>query len=197
MVARRWHLASTQRRLGGVAAASPAFERIGSVSWTAFLPTIAQPLASDNTSKHKIRSARAWARSFILASALCASTFRSADGATPGYLVPGSYPAACCDDPVVFDRITAEFRGRFWTLGVAVIDIRAHEASWDSWPQYRIPRRFCAGTIIARRGNERQIYDQPIYYAIIADGRRYEVEWCVVGLDRAWPYDRRCRLARP
>ena len=40
-----------------------------------------------------------------------------------------------------------------------------------------------------------------INYSIIEDGGLlgvgYGVEWCVVGLDRNWAYNPRCRWARP
>jgi hypothetical protein len=93
---------------------------------------------------------------------------------------------------VVFAQIAAEYAGRHWASGFAAVGIRADEANWESWPQNLIPRRFCAGTIEALSGVK-----LPIYYAIISDGAGYALEWCVVGLDRAWPYDPRCRLARP
>jgi hypothetical protein len=63
-----------------------------------------------------------------------------------------------------------------------------------------MPRLFCEGIITSPSGAERPSFHPsyyPIYYAIIANGLAYELEWCVVGLDHAWPIDRRCRLARP
>jgi hypothetical protein len=189
MVATRRHLATTHRSRS-VAAVLLAFRLIRSSPSTAFPPNIALPLAAKGW-KHAVRGARAGVLSFMFASASCAPTAWSGDGAVKGHRVPAGYPAPRCDDPVVFAQIGAEYRGRHWASGFAAVGIRAHEASWESWPQY-MPRRFCEGTIKSLSGAER-----PIYYAIIADGPGYELEWCVVGLDRGWPYDRRCRLARP
>lgn len=135
---------------------------------------------------------RAGALSFVAAIALCAPDAWSADRAGKQHRPPAWYPAPSCNDYAVRDRIAAEFGPRYWTSGLAADAIRAREASWESWPQDLIPRRFCAGTVRAPYDIER-----PIYYAIIADGASYWLEWCIVGLDRAWAYNPHCRLARP
>ncbi|WP_354229213.1 hypothetical protein [Bradyrhizobium sp. F1.4.3] len=130
----------------------------------------------------------------MIASTLCASPAWSAAGVAKGNRPSAWYSGPRCNDPAVIDRIAAEYRGRHSASGFE--GIHTGKASWKSWPQYLTPpRRFCEGQIKAWRGPERLIY--PLYYAIIADGPSYELEWCVVGLDRAWPYDQRCRLARP
>jgi len=40
-----------------------------------------------------------------------------------------------------------------------------------------------------------------VYYSIGEDtgmiGASWGVEWCVVGLDRNWAYNPRCKMARP
>jgi hypothetical protein len=128
----------------------------------------------------------------MVASALCAPAAWSGDRAAKTNRAPADYPAPRCNDPGVFARIAAEYRGRHWASGFAAVAIGAHEADWVTWPQKRMPRRFCEGTIIALSRAE-----LPIYYAIIADEPGYELAWCVVGLDHGWPYDQRCRLARP
>jgi hypothetical protein len=191
MVATRRLLATTPHQTRSVAVVLLAVKRIGSIPSTAFLPIIALPPAAKGWI-NAAWGARAKALSFVVASALCASPAWSAGGAAKGNRAPAGYPAPRCNDPVVYARIAAEYPGRHWASGFAAVGIRAHEASWESWPQRLIPRRFCEGTIKALSGAKR-----PIYYAIIADGLSYELEWCVVGLDRAWPYDPRCRLARP
>lgn len=191
MVATRRLLAATPHRTRYAAAVLLAFRSIGSIPSTAFLPTIALPPAAKGW-MNAAWGARANALSFVVASALCASPAWSAGSAAKGNRAPAGYPAPRCADPVVFNRIAAEYGVRHWASGFAAVGIRAHEASWESWPQHRIPRQFCAGTIKALSGAKR-----PIYYAIIADGPDYGLEWCVVGLDRTWPYDPRCRLARP
>jgi hypothetical protein len=191
MVATRRLLATIPHQTRSVAVVLLAVERIGAIASTAFLPITALLPAAKwwiNTAW----GARAKALSLVIASALCASPAWSAGAAAKDNRAPAGYPAPRCNDPVVYERIAAEYRSRHWASGFAAVGIRATEASWQSWPQHLIPRRFCQGTIQALSGAER-----PIYYAIIADGLSYELQWCVVGLDRAWPYDPRCRLARP
>lgn len=185
----RRRLATVRHRLISVPARLVAVGRIGSIPFT--LPTIALPLAARGW---KLAVRGAWARtlSSVVVSALCALTGWSADGVAKGHRVSAPYRAPRCDDPVVIDQIIAEFPGRYRASGVAPVLVRAREAGWQSWPQDRWPRRFCKGTIMAPSDAER-----PIFYAIVSNDQSYELEWCVVGLDVAWPYDPRCRLARP
>lgn len=189
MVATRRFLTTTPHQARSVAAILLAFGRIGSNPSTTFPPAIALPRAAKGCKgrMNAVRRARAGALGFLLASALCAW---SADGAAKGNRAPAGLSR--CDDPEVFARIAAEYRGRHWASGFAAVAIRAREIHRKYWPYGDMPRRFCEGTLIAPSRDER-----PIYYAIIADGPGHEIEWCVVGLDRAWPYDPRCRLARP
>lgn len=178
MAAARRHLATTPRCLGFAAAASRVFERIGCHLSAAVLPMITRP-------------SRAKALIVVVASALCASPAWSAGGVVKG-IEWNSGPR--CNDPAVVDQIVAEYRSRHWASGFE--DIHTGKARWKSWPHHvRPPRRFCEGQIKAWRGPELLTY--PIYYAIIADDPSYRLAWCVVGLDRPWPYDPRCRLARP
>lgn len=141
-----------------------------------------------------VRGARAKALSLVVASALCASPAWSADRVVNSNRAQADYFPIRCDDPGVFAQIAAEYRGAV---------IRARETIRDYWP-HDMPRRFCEGIVTPPDGAERlsfypsyyPIY-YPIYYAIIANSQGYELKWCVVGLDRAWPIDRRCLLARP
>jgi hypothetical protein len=177
-----------------------AFRQIGSIRPTAFLPTVALPPAAKGWI-NAVRGARAKALSFVVASALCASPAWSADGVAKSNQAPAGYFAPRCDDPGVFARIDAEYRGRHWASDFTPGGIfRARKTIRKYWPQRDMPRLFCEGIITPLSGAERPSFYPPyypIYYAIIANGLGYELEWCVVGLDRAWPYDRRCLLARP
>jgi hypothetical protein len=147
-----------------------------------------------------VRGARAVALSFVVASALCVSAASSADRVVKSNGAPAGYFPIPCDDSGVFARIAAEYRARHWASdlsAVAILDV--HETTPKYWPG-DMPRRFCAGIITPPSGVERLSFypsNYPIYYAIIANGAGFELEWCVVGLDRAWPIDPRCRLARP
>ncbi|WP_157676422.1 hypothetical protein [Afipia sp. GAS231] len=147
-------------------------------------------------------TARAKALSFLVASALCASPAWSADKAARASPVPEAYYLLPrCDDPAVFAQIDAEYRGRHWAADVTAVGIRGRETIRRKyWPLADMPRRFCEGSITPPSGVERPSFHPsyyPIYYAIIANDPGVELEWCVVGLDRAWPMDQRCRLARP
>jgi hypothetical protein len=195
MVATRRFLATDPHRTKSVAAVLPAFKQIGSIPSTAFLPAIAPPPAAKGW-MNAVRAARAKALSFAVASALCASPAWSAGGAAKANRAPAYLPR--CNDPVVTARIDAEYRGRHWAGVIApVFILSARDTNPKYWPQADMPRRFCEAIITPPSGAGRPSYypkHYPIYYAIIADG---QLEWCVVGLDRPWAYDQRCRLARP
>jgi hypothetical protein len=64
------------------------------------------------------------------------------------------------------------------------------------WAAQSIPRRFCSGVAVVNDGVKR-----PIYYSIAEDtgmiGVEYDVNFCVVGLDRNSAYGPACRAARP
>lgn len=137
------------------------------------------------------RSVAAAVLGFLVASALCVSTAWSADGAVKARRAPAVSSLPPCNHPAVFARIEAEYYSRHWASGVAIADIRAWKSIRKYWPQ-DMPQHFCEGIIIAPGGATR-----PIYYAIIPDVPGYRLEWCVLGLDRQWAYDARCRLARP
>jgi hypothetical protein len=176
-----------------------AFKQIGSMRPTAFLPTVALPPAAKGW-MNAVRGARAKALSFVVASALCASPAWSADRVVKSNQAPAGYFELRCDAPAVFARIAAEYRGRHWVSDFTAVDILdARKTIRKYWP-HDMPRLFCEAIITSPLGAERLSFHPsyyPIYYAIIANGLGYELEWCVVGLDREWPYDRRCLLARP
>jgi hypothetical protein len=173
-----------------------AFRQIGSIPSKAFPPTIALPPAASGW----MNAARAMALGFVVASALCASPASPADRVATSKGAPAGYVPLGCDDPPVFARIAAEYRARHWASDPSAVAILGvHETTPEYWPS-DMPRLFCAGIITRPGGAEHLSFHPshyPIYYAIIANGPGYELEWCVVGLDRAWPIDPRCRLARP
>jgi hypothetical protein len=59
--------------------------------------------------------------------------------------------------------------------------------SWQPWAPGTIPRRFCSASVLVSDGLRRSMY-----YSITEDagiiGVSYDVEFCVVGLDREWSY---------
>lgn len=203
MGATRRRLATIPHQRRSAAVVLLAFKQIGSIRPTAFLPTVALPPAAKGWI-NAVRGARAKALSFVVASALCASPAWSAERVAKSN-VPAEYSVPRCDHPAVFAQIRAEFGGRHWGFGA--VGIRGREVVREYWPQADMPRRFCEGAVKPLSGAGRpgcKYYSPsyypvcyPIYYAIIANGPGYQLEWCVVGLDRAWPVDRRCLLARP
>lgn len=91
----------------------------------------------------------------------------------------------------------AEKEGRFWNSSLQIVDFeRVREISYSPWALGTIPRRFCSATATVSDGRKRAVY-----YSIGEDtgmiGMTWGVEWCVVGLDRNWAYNPRCKMARP
>ncbi|MBY0380882.1 MAG: hypothetical protein K2W78_03045 [Xanthobacteraceae bacterium] len=103
--------------------------------------------------------------------------------------------------------ISAQFaqkEGRFWNSDLRITgfaDVR--EVAYRPWEgpnsaYNAIPRRFCSASAMLNDGHPRMVH-----YSIIEDGGfagtglDSGVEWCVVGLDRNWAYNPRCRSAKP
>jgi hypothetical protein len=105
-----------------------------------------------------------------------------------------------CGEPGPLDRIQHAFHikeDRFWHSELRIVEIRnVQEIALRPWASGTIPRRFCRGDALVSDGIKR-----PVYYSIIEDGgligMTYGVEWCVVGLDRNWAYNPRCKEAKP
>lgn len=91
----------------------------------------------------------------------------------------------------------AEKEGRFWNSSLQILDFeRVREIAYSPWARGTIPRRFCRATALVSDGRR-----HAVYYSIGEDtgmiGMTWGVEWCVVGLDRNWAYNPRCKMARP
>jgi hypothetical protein len=91
----------------------------------------------------------------------------------------------------------AEKEGRFWNSDLQILDFeRVHEIAFRPWAAGTIPRRFCSAVALVSDGRKHQVS-----YSIGEDtgmiGMTWGVEWCVVGLDRNWAYNPRCKMARP
>lgn len=91
----------------------------------------------------------------------------------------------------------AEKEGRFWHSSLQILDFeRVREIAYSPWARGTIPRRFCRATALVSDGRK-----HAVYYSIGEDtgmiGMTWGVEWCVVGLDRNWAYNPRCKMARP
>jgi len=105
-----------------------------------------------------------------------------------------------CDDPGVLGQITSKFAQKeavHWNSNLEIVGVdRIREIAFRPWAAQTIPRRFCNGTAYVSDGTRHQIS-----YSINETGgwvgNGWGVEWCVVGLDRNWAYNPRCRMARP
>jgi hypothetical protein len=105
-----------------------------------------------------------------------------------------------CDEPEALGRISSRFNHKenaFWNSALAIVSFaRIRETAFRPWAPNTIPRRFCSGVVEVSDGSRRAIH-----YSIGEDtgmiGKRWGVEWCVVGLDRNWAYAPGCKMARP
>jgi hypothetical protein len=105
-----------------------------------------------------------------------------------------------CNDGGPLGKIQARFgskEGQFWNSELRILNFdQIRETAFRPWADDAIPRRFCSAMALVSDGKWRTVH-----YAIIEDagmiGMTYGVEWCVVGLDRNWAYNPRCKMARP
>jgi len=86
--------------------------------------------------------------------------------------------------------------GRFWNSGLRIL-------SWDNvreikntWAPDTIPRRFCRAVANISDG-EAHVVNYWIGEDTSVIGAGAGVEWCVVGLDRNWAFNPRCKMALP
>jgi hypothetical protein len=104
---------------------------------------------------------------------------------------------ASCQEAL--STITWQFQDKestFWNSPLQITGYnRVHETAFRPWQSDNIPRRYCAADAMISDGKVRTVH-----YSIIEDGGLagfgQGVEWCVVGLDRDWAYNPRCRAAR-
>ena len=105
-----------------------------------------------------------------------------------------------CDSGWVLSDIRGNFgtkERRFWNSDLSIVEVgEIRQVAFRPWAEATVPRRWCAGKVLVSDGKWR-----PVYYSIVeaggAIGASWGVEWCVVGLDRNWAYNPRCKMARP
>jgi hypothetical protein len=105
-----------------------------------------------------------------------------------------------CDSGWVLSDIRGNFgtkERRFWNSDLSIVEVsEVRQVAFRPWAEATVPRRWCAGKVLVSDGKWR-----PVYYSIVeaggAIGASWGVEWCVVGLDRNWAYNPRCKMARP
>lgn len=105
-----------------------------------------------------------------------------------------------CDFAPALDRIIRDFHtkeARFWNSQLEIVGIEdIRETAELPWAAQSIPRRYCSGVALINDGLR-----HALYYSIAEDtgmiGIDFGVDFCVVGLDRNWAYEPRCRAAKP
>ncbi|MET0875653.1 MAG: hypothetical protein ABWY14_00810 [Tardiphaga sp.] len=110
------------------------------------------------------------------------------------------YDGAVADCQAGLSTISSQFQEKestFWNSALQITGFaRVHETAFRPWQSDNIPRRYCSAEAMLNDGKLRQVH-----YSIIEDGGLagygQGVEWCVVGLDRDWAYNPKCRAARP
>lgn len=149
---------------------------------------------------------RSWGIAIVLAlvgSAACRIEAQAANLFELNFWLSGPrYEAVVplCEASGALGNIRADFsekEGYFWHSELQIIGFeKIREIAFRPWAEGTIPRRFCSATALVSDGVKRQVN-----YSIGEDtgfvGGGPGVEWCVVGLDRNWAYNPRCRMARP
>jgi hypothetical protein len=98
------------------------------------------------------------------------------------------------------DTIASRFpekEGTFWNSGLQIVGFdKVRETAFRPWANDTIPRRFCTATAHISDGSK-----HAVNYWIGEDtgfiGATWGVTWCVVGLDRDWSYNPKCKMVRP
>jgi hypothetical protein len=110
------------------------------------------------------------------------------------------YEGRVADCESALGTITNQFwekESTFWNSDLRITAYgQVRETAFRPWQSDNIPRRYCSAEAMISDGKVRTVH-----YSIIEDGGfagyGQGVEWCVVGLDRNWAYNPRCRAARP
>jgi hypothetical protein len=141
-----------------------------------------------------------------LAAALAVGLAISAPAQAAGWLEKNFYLSGQNYDGILppceaaLGRIAARFgekESRFWNSDLQILAFeRVRETAYRPWAAGTSPRRFCSAVALVSDGRKHQVN-----YWIGEDtgmiGASWGVEWCVVGLDRDWAYNPRCKMARP
>ena len=90
-----------------------------------------------------------------------------------------------------------EKESTFWNSNLRITAYgQVRESAFRPWQSDNIPRRYCSAEAMISDGKVRTVH-----FSIAEDGGfagfGQGVEWCVVGLDRDWAYNPRCKAARP
>jgi hypothetical protein len=131
---------------------------------------------------------------------LWAPPARSANIFEKEFWLSGPLYSALCEEHEPLKMIERRFgtkEGKFWNSDLKIVGFeKIQEVAWQPWAPGTIPRRFCSASVLVSDGVWRSMY-----YSITEDagmiGVSYDVEFCVVGLDREWSYQPACLRAKP
>ena len=150
-----------------------------------------------------IHSAKFHVMAATLATACMAGLTPAAQAANPlelnFWLSGPRYEGRVANCEAALGYITAQFQekeSRFWNSALQITAYGpARETAFRPWQSDNIPRRYCSVEAMLNDGVARAVH-----YSIIEDGGlagfSQGIEWCVVGLDRDWSYNPRCRSAK-
>jgi hypothetical protein len=116
------------------------------------------------------------------------------------YMSGANYSGVLPPCEAALDTIASRFaqkESQFWNSALQIVEFdKVRETAFRPWAAGTIPRRFCSAMALVSDGRE-----HAVHYWIGEDtgmiGMTWGVEWCVVGLDRNWAYNPRCKMARP
>jgi len=113
-----------------------------------------------------------------------------------GLQYEGSLPACNAVLGMIAWRFTQK-ESQFWASSLQLVGWEnVRETAFRPWAAGTIPRRFCSAVALVNDGTKHDVHywigegTGPI-------GALWGVEWCVVGLDRNWAYNPKCKMAQP
>ena len=108
----------------------------------------------------------------------------------------GDLPACEAGLSTIVSRFATK-ESRFWNSNLEIVDFeRVRQVAYRPWAAGTIPRRFCTAVALVTDGKK-----HVVNYSIGEDtaeiGWSWGVDFCLVGLDRNWAYNPRCKMALP
>jgi hypothetical protein len=144
-----------------------------------------------------------WVRTAAIAAVLSVGAFAPAKAA--GWLEKSFYmfgPDFTAELPAcenALDVIAWQFsikESRFWNSDLKILSWENVQEIRNTWAPDTIPRRFCRAVANVSDGKA-HVVNFWIGEDTSLIGGGPGVEWCVVGLDRNWAYNPRCKMALP
>jgi hypothetical protein len=115
------------------------------------------------------------------------------------YMTGANYSGLLPDCEAGLGTIASEFaykEARFWNSDLQILGFERVREIRNTWVEGTIPRRFCRAVALVSDGRKHAVnfwIGEDTGFASMGWG----VRWCVVGLDRDWAYNPRCKMALP